>query len=128
MPKDAQPAIVVIDDNPDHLELVETMLTRSGYAAVGFDKAAAALGYIEHQPVSLIITDIYMPDMDGIELLRCHRQAFPTLPVIAISGSDRSPDGFVLKAMQAFGAQAVFTKPLDATALTQTIARLVDTR
>ena len=128
MPKDAQPAIVVIDDNPDHLELVETMLTRSGYAAVGFDKAAAALGYIEHQPVSLIITDIYMPDMDGIELLRCLRQAFPTLPVIAISGSDRSPDGFVLKAMQAFGAQAVFTKPLDATALTQTIARLVDTR
>jgi CheY-like chemotaxis protein len=128
MPENSQPAIVVIDDNPDHLALVETMLTRSGYAAIGFDKATAALGYIEHQPVSLIITDIYMPDMDGIELLRCLRQAFPALPVIAISGSDRSADGFVLKAMQAFGAQAVFTKPLDATALTQTIARLLDAR
>jgi CheY-like chemotaxis protein len=128
MPKDTPPAIVVIDDNPDHLEFVETMLKRSGYAAVGFDKAAVALGYIEHQPVSLIITDIYMPDMDGIELLRCLRQAFPTLPVIAISGSDRSADGFVLKAMQAFGAQAVFTKPLDATVLAATIARLVGTR
>jgi CheY-like chemotaxis protein len=128
VPKDPQPAIVVIDDNPDHLALVETMLTRSGYAAIGFGKAAAALGYIEHQPVSLIITDIYMPDMDGIELLRCLRQAFPTLPVIAISGSDRSPDGFLLKAMETFGAQAVLTKPLDAAALTQTIARLVDTR
>jgi CheY-like chemotaxis protein len=128
MSEDTQPAIVVIDDNPDHLDLVATLLMRSGYTAVGFDKAAAALGYIEHQPVGLIITDIYMPDMDGIELLRCLRHSFPTLPVIAISGSDRSADGFVLKAMQAFGAQAVFTKPLDATALVATIDRLVNTR
>lgn len=125
MPHGTLAAIVVIDDHPEHLELVETMLVRAGYEAVGFGKAAAALSYIEQRPASLIITDIYMPDMDGIELLRCLGRLFPAVPVIAISGSDRTRDGFLLKAMQAFGAHAIFTKPLDEAALLATVARLV---
>jgi CheY-like chemotaxis protein len=92
---------------------------------VGFGKADAALSYIEQQPASLIITDIYMPDMDGIELIRCLGQTFPGLPVIAISGSDPASDQFLLKAMRAFGAAAVFRKPLEEPALLAMIASLV---
>ncbi len=125
MSEGAQAAIVVIDDHPEHLAFVEAMLSRGGYKTVGFDRAAAALCYVEHRPVSLIITDIYMPGMDGIELLRCLAREFPTLPVIAVSGSDRSGDGFLLNAMQAFGAYAVFTKPLDEASLLATIALLL---
>lgn len=125
MPHGTPGPIVVIDDHLEHLEVVRTMLLRRGYDAVGFGNAAAALSYVEHQPVRLVITDIYMPDMDGIELLRCLGQTFPGLPVIAISGSDHSTNGFLLKAMQTFGAHAVFTKPLQETALLATVARLV---
>jgi CheY-like chemotaxis protein len=125
MPHRKPAPVVVIDDHPEHLDVVTTMLQRRGYATVGFANASAALGYIEQQPVSLIITDIYMPDMDGIELVRCVGQTFPGLPVIAISGSDRSDDQFLLNAMRTFGAQAVFAKPLQEADLLAMVAILV---
>jgi CheY-like chemotaxis protein len=63
-----------------------------------------------------VITDLYMPSVDGIEVVRAVKQAMPDLPVIGITGSGGSGDA-CSRAMLMLGAAVVLTKPIDATAL-----------
>lgn len=122
---DPAPAIVVIDDHPEHLDYLAMLLRRAGYAVVAFNKAQAALDYVAQSPVELIITDVFMPDLDGIEVLMALRRSFPDLPVIAVSGIGPRAQPLFLGVMRHLGARATFTKPLDDVALLSTVARLV---
>ncbi len=114
----ATPApIVVIEDHPEHLDYLATLLRRAGYVVAAFDNAMHALRYMAHCPVSLVITDVFMPEMDGFEVLRTLQQSHPGVPLIAVSGAASRDDADFLACMKTLGARAVFTKPLDATAL-----------
>jgi CheY-like chemotaxis protein len=119
------PAIVVIDDHPEHLDYLAMLLRRAGYAVVAFNKAQAALDYVAQSPVDLIVTDVFMPDLDGIEVLMALQRSFPDLPVIAVSGIGPRSQPLFLGVMLHLGARATFTKPLDDVALLSTVARLV---
>ena len=77
----AHRAIVIIDDHPEHLDYLAMLLRRAGYGVAAFDKAQAALDHVAHAPVDLVITDVFMPDIDGIEVLMSLRRSFPDLPV-----------------------------------------------
>ena len=103
--------IVVVEDHPEHLDYLATLLRRAGYAVAPFASATEALAHLAATPARLVITDVFMPDMDGFEVLLSIRRTAPATKVIAISGSTR--DGFFLKAMRDLGADASFTKPLE---------------
>src|SRR5207245_8180203 len=66
----AMPTIAVVDDDRDILDLVRTMLETEGYQVVTFCDGAAALEALRVRSPSLVILDIKMPQMDGMELLR----------------------------------------------------------
>ncbi len=76
----------------------------------------------------LAITDVVMPETDGVEIVRAIRAGRPNCPIIAISGgSPRMPADFGLRLTEAFGADAVLYKPFSIKELTETIDRLIST-
>jgi DNA-binding NtrC family response regulator len=117
MPTASPQTIVVIDDHVEHLHFLEALLRRAGYDAVGFDRATDALRYIEQEQTQIVITDLLMPDMDGIEVLRRLSRRQPPPAVIGVSGSKSYDTTFLLHAMSSLGARAVFSKPIDPAAL-----------
>ncbi|MGO8916841.1 MAG: response regulator transcription factor [Stellaceae bacterium] len=122
----ATPApILIIEDHPEHLDYLATLLRRAGYGVAAFESAVAGVRYMTRCPVSLVITDVFMPEMDGFEVLKTLRQCHPEVPLIAVSGAASYDRADFLAGMQNLGAQAVFTKPLDAAALLGAVSLLV---
>lgn len=96
--------ILVVDDDPYLLDMLIETLKTIGYDASGAPGAEEALRYLDDNPVQLVITDIRMPGMDGVEFARRVKQRQPDLPVIFITGAFNSSilrqveaDGFLPK-------------------------------
>src|SRR5262249_37672142 len=85
LPHVAAPTVAVVDDDPDILDLVETMLEMEGHQVITFDSSPAALETLRAKSPDLVILDIKMPEMDGIELLRQLRLK-SRVPVIFLTG------------------------------------------
>lgn len=102
---------IVIDDNPDIGRTVSRMLEASGFDCLVLTSGEDLLEQLRTLSADLIITDILMPRVEGIEIIMSVRSAFPHLPVIAMSGGGHSIGKDVLKSAQQLGAAAVLTKP-----------------
>ena len=109
--------ILVVDDDPLTLKQLEHALESESYEVEAHENWETAFESIRKQAVDLVITDIVMPGMTGIEAIEVLKREFPTVPVFAISGvADRST---LLRKASKLGALCVFDKPLD-------IGRVVD--
>jgi DNA-binding NtrC family response regulator len=105
--------IVVIDDHPEHLLYLTLLLRRAGHEVRGFSCARHAFDEIAAAPPALVVTDVFMPDMDGIEVVRLLRRNHPSIAVIGIGGFGRELGPNYLSAMRALGAAATFKKPIN---------------
>ena len=80
-------SVLVVDDEPDIRHLLQEILEDEGYAVAVAESAAAAQSFIDEQTPDLVLLDIWMPDTDGISLLKAWRQSGDLqFPVIMISG------------------------------------------
>lgn len=79
--------VLVVDDDPDFRALVCMRLTHRGIEATSADSADEALQVLDRQAVSLVLTDLRMPGMDGAALRRRLATTHPDLPVVLWSGS-----------------------------------------
>jgi YesN/AraC family two-component response regulator len=105
--------ILIIDDEEQIREMLAQMLTREGYEVVHAENGKEGMRVCREEDVDLIITDIIMPEKDGIEMILELRHDFPNLKVIAISGGGRlGPDGY-LEMAQKLGAHRTFFKPFN---------------
>ena len=100
--------VLLVDDEKNAMEVYADLLRMWGYAVTTASSAAQAVQLAEEEDFDLVITDLWMPDMDGIDLLRALKQMRPTLPVIIITGY--SSIQTVIMAMKA-GAADYLTKP-----------------
>ena len=117
---------MVVDDDPVFLTLVIQELADAGHAALVAGSARAALKLLEAgEPIALVLTDILMPDMDGIELILTLKQAYSTLPIIAVSTGGSWPDAVTLDTAQTLGADRVLRKPIRPGLIGETIATLL---
>jgi DNA-binding NtrC family response regulator len=116
-------AVLVVEDDPDMLELLKRMIVRLGFEAMTAVNGKDALRELRSHPISLVITDLLMPEMDGIELIRCVCVERPGLPVIAMSSA--SDWETYLRAARHLGAAATLVKPVSredlGTAIRQTL-------
>jgi CheY-like chemotaxis protein len=78
--------ILVIEDNLDLRDYLRLALETEGYQALTARNGEEALGYLNGHPVDVVLTDIFMPEMDGIETIAALRKLFPDIRVIAMSG------------------------------------------
>jgi CheY-like chemotaxis protein len=118
------PQILVIDDEPDMLALLRTLLLGAGYDVAVAANARGALEYlVDHRP-DLILTDIFMPDGDGFDLIGVVRRSGLGIPIIAISGGATPIGADPLDIARQLGAVPV-AKPFRAQELLDTVKRMI---
>ena len=105
--------LVVDDEAPPRQRLIELLQT-AGHTVVEARTGEEALAELGRQPFDVLITDVVMPEMDGIELLGRVKRAFPALKTIVLSASDYSQDAVFLKMARTLGADAAFKKSVSA--------------
>ena len=82
----ASPKILLAEDDNDMRRFLARALTKAGYEVVSFDNGKAAYDRLREEPFELLLTDIVMPEMDGIELARKATELDPELKVMFITG------------------------------------------
>ena len=117
--------ILVIDDDPDVRSMLADLLQRAGYEVVQGSDGRAAMEVLCRRPIDLIITDIIMPEKEGIETIQELRQVFPEVKIIAISGGGRISPYNYLSLAKAFGAQRIFEKPFVNDEIIQAVQELL---
>jgi len=116
--------ILLVDDNSAVRTSLARLLEYDGHAVATVCDGLEALCVLENEPVDLVISDLVMPNMDGLELLRRLRRMPNPPPAIAMSGGGRGPAADYLDIANLFGAKAVLQKPIDLAELRQVIASL----
>lgn len=108
-------SILVIDDDRAVLATVEIILKRAGHQVTAVNQGRVGIKLCQTQQFDLLIVDIFMPDMDGLETLSQVHQVHPDLPVIVISGyqfgSDRDARPDFLHMATSLGAVKGLAKP-----------------
>lgn len=124
--------ILVIDDDDLVRDTLVRILTRAGYDAIGAKDGREGLKHFHLEPPDLIVTDVIMPEQDGIETVLQLRRSDATLPIIAISGGGRARAMQFLETAQKLGADLVLPKPVKQhdllAAVSQLLARVKEHR
>jgi two-component system response regulator (stage 0 sporulation protein F) len=105
--------ILVIDDAAAVRELLEQMLRLAGHEVLLAGNGKEGLDLLRRQPVELVITDLFMPEKEGLETIQELHRDFSNLPVIAMSGEPGMPS--LLGIAKRFGAVKTIEKPFDRT-------------
>lgn len=103
--------VLVAEDDADVRGVVRRVLARLGHEVHDVDDGTAALGLLDAMPFDLVITDVYMETVDGIELLERMRQQGLDVPVVVMSGGGFKSRQYVLRIAESCGAAAVLEKP-----------------
>lgn len=115
--------VLVVDDEPAIVELVEVLLNGEGFEVTSASNGAEGLQALDRVKPNLIITDIAMPDMEGVEFISKLRKGGVAIPIIAMSGNAVGM-GF-LRASRLFGAAETLVKPFRSADLLSLVHRLV---
>lgn len=111
--------ILVVDDSVAVLEGFEMFLSGLGHQVTLSTSGEDALEILRHQPIDLVLTDLYMPYLDGLELIRSIHEFWPERPVIAISGMTGTVD--MLPMAEHMGACCSLKKPFSSMQLLQAL-------
>ena len=104
--------VMVIDDDAAVRLLLRKALERDGHSVIEEPDGKSALRHLAGTPPDLVISDVFMPDMDGIDLLIRVREVFPEITIFVMSGGGRYLDkDSILAAASKLGATSVFEKP-----------------
>ncbi len=103
--------ILVVDDDADIRELARLLLEREGHRVRGASNGQVALRLLAEQRFDVVLTDLLMPDRDGLEVIAELRRKHPAVRIIASSGGGRIARETYLEIAQSCGAHAVLPKP-----------------
>jgi CheY-like chemotaxis protein len=117
------PSVFIIDNDEAVREVLRTGLTAAGYSVQEAANGRQGINAFRKRPADLVITDIYMPDRDGLEVIEALRRTHPNVKVLAISGASGTM-GYLRKA-QALGATRVLAKPLSMPAVLKVVAEII---
>jgi len=118
-----KPSILVVDDDPGHLSMLTTVLSGWDYRVEGVSSGQKALAAIREKPRDLVLTDVRMAGMDGIEVLRAVKEYNPAMPVLIMTAY--SSVETAITALKS-GAYDYLIKPLDLDVLRLTMDRALD--
>lgn len=105
--------ILIVDDEEPIRFMLRLALEKAGYTVHEADTGRKAVLFLSGQVPDLMITDIIMPDKEGIETIIEAKNMCPDLPIIAMSGGGRIENKDYLELADKFGAKATFQKPFD---------------
>jgi CheY-like chemotaxis protein len=114
--------VLLVEDDDDNRELMTEVLETAGYQVATAAGGAEGLRKLSEQAVDIVVTDVGMPGMGGLELARASKRIAPRVPVVVVTGYAERED-----IMSARGREvdAVLVKPVDPDLLTASVAALV---
>jgi DNA-binding response OmpR family regulator len=117
--------ILIIDDEAPIRKMLKKLLERNDYEVLEASDGNQGIKlFNEHEP-DLIITDLIMPDKEGLETIRELKKSNPDVPIIAISGGGITDPKMYLNLASKFGAVRTFAKPVDNDILLSTIKEIL---
>ncbi len=119
------PVILVVDDDESHLQVVEKVFVREGFKVLRAAEAVRALDLLRSEPVDLLVTDLQLPGMNGIELIKAAQVVQPTTEAIVMTAF-----GTVERAVEAMkeGAYDFIEKPIKRALLLKSARRALERR
>tara|TARA_B100000315_G_scaffold86151_1_gene78984 strand:- start:223 stop:591 length:369 start_codon:yes stop_codon:yes gene_type:complete len=105
--------ILVADDQEKVRNILKSLFERDGHTVVVATNGKEALQSYQAQPAEIVVTDILMPDMEGIETIRELKRINPDVKIIAMSGGGTIEANEYLKMAVLFGAKQTISKPFD---------------
>src|SRR5205823_8283968 len=118
----ARDGIWLLDDDVSMLKALGRLMNAAGFIVEKFNHPAAFLARLEHAPCRVAILDVWMPDMNGLEVQASLRRDSPATQIIFITGRD---DPSVRQAALDAGAFGFLTKPFDDEALLQLVRKAI---
>jgi len=117
-----RPHILIVDDETNVRKVLGTLLDQAGYATTRAESGEIAMDLVRAGDPDLVLTDLKMPGMDGLELLSKLRQDFPEIPVVLLTAH-----GTIENAVEAMkrGAHDFLTKPFDREKVVEIVAKAV---
>ena len=110
MPSEPAPTVLLIEDDDDNRELMAEVLESAGYAVVSAADGAEGLRRLAEHPVDVVVTDVGMPGMGGLEVARAAKKIAPRVPVVVVTGYGERDD---ITAARGHEVDAVLVKPID---------------
>jgi CheY-like chemotaxis protein len=127
--------ILVIDDEVDVRDGIQRVLERAGFSVRTVDNAVDAMLELGRAPADVVITDIIMPKMNGVDAIDAILRKFPAVGIIAISGGGNfdvtgyQPSSITttayLAAAKKAGAHSILTKPFESQELIDAVAQVI---
>jgi len=119
------PSILVIDDDDQVRDMLRQMLERAGYQVLDARDGSEGLRLFKAHGADVVITDIVMPEKEGIETIRDLMREDADVKIIAMSGGGRiGPDAY-LEVAQQIGAQRTLVKPVERSEILRCVAELL---
>ena len=120
------PGILIVEDDKELREMLKISLIRHKYTVLEAVDGKDAIVHFKPSMTDLVITDLIMPDEDGLKVIMKLRELKQSIKIIAISGGGKAGPGSYLKLATALGADAVFSKPFSINDLVAKIKLLLN--
>ena len=114
--------VLVIEDDAQVRDVIGRMLVSGGHQVVELADGRGVVDECERFEPDVVVTDMLMPDTDGIEAIMALRRRFRDLPIVAISGGGSASSGHYLEMARNFGATGVLAKPFSSADLLTAVA------
>lgn len=116
--------VLIIDDDEILNEMISELLQSQNYQTISAFNGNEGLSKLQSEKIDIVITDIIMPDKEGLQTIREIKSISPTIPIIAISGGGKNNADYLSMA-SLMGASATFRKPFDHNLFLATIEQLL---
>jgi len=120
------PRVLIIEDEAELREMIKISLIRRKYTVMDASNGKEALTHFKPSMTDLVVTDLIMPEEDGLKVIMKLREIKPSLKIIAISGGGKAGPGGYLNLAKALGAHAVLSKPFSINDLISKIEELLE--
>jgi DNA-binding response OmpR family regulator len=117
--------ILIVDDDSQMLRLLSDVVELDGHQVLMAEDGEQALAFFQHQTPDMMITDILMPNKEGLELISEVREKAPQIKIIAYSGGGSADPESYLEFASGMGADRVFSKPMPLAELRAEISSLL---
>jgi DNA-binding response OmpR family regulator len=120
------PGVLIVEDEKELREMLKISLTRRKFTVLEAENGRDAIVHFKPSITDLVVTDLIMPDEDGLKVIMKLREIKPSIKIIAISGGGKAGPGSYLSLAKALGANAIFSKPFSINDLIARIEELLD--
>ncbi len=117
--------VLIVDDDPTVLRMLTQVMQRDGHTVMQAEDGDVAIRLFRRQPADVIITDLLMPNKEGLELIAEAREIAPHVRIIAYSGGGKIQPQNYLEFASGLGADRVYTKPVPITELSVAVKELL---